>query len=118
MDSLNPRQIAKLTETLEQLLSDLRDQVELALPAASTVVLDQSKVGRLSRMDAMQQQHMADSTMKQAKQRLRLVQKALNKMPDEEYGCCELCEDDIAFARLQVSPEAQLCLKCQSQQEQ
>ena len=66
----------------------------------------------------MQQQHMADSTLKQAKQRLRLVQKALNKMPDEEYGYCELCDDVIVFARLQVSPEAQLCLKCQSQQEQ
>ncbi|MBN4053499.1 TraR/DksA family transcriptional regulator [Haliea sp. AH-315-K21] len=118
MNSLNPEQIATLTAILEQLLSDLREQIELALPAAATVVLDQSKVGRLSRMDAMQQQHMADSTLQHAKKRLKLVQKALNKVPDEDYGYCEHCDEVIAFARLQISPEARLCLKCQSQQEQ
>ncbi len=118
MDSLNDSQIASLTATLEQLLIDLRAQVELASPAASTVILDQSKVGRLSRMDAIQQQHMADSTLQHAKKRLKLVQKALNKMSDVEYGYCELCDGHIAFARLQARPEAQLCLKCQSQQEQ
>jgi DnaK suppressor protein len=118
MDSLNANQIISLTATLEQLLTDLREQVELASPAASTVVLDQSKVGRLSRMDALQQQHMADSTLQQAKKRLKLVQKALNKVSDVDYGYCELCEDLIAFARLKARPEAQLCLRCQSQQEQ
>jgi len=41
MDSLNANQIISLTATLEQLLTDLREQVELASPAASTVVLDQ-----------------------------------------------------------------------------
>lgn len=118
MHSLKPKQITLLRETLKQLLAELLKQEELALPATSTVVLDQSKVGRLSRMDAMQQQHMADSTLQHTKQRLKLVQKALNKIAEEEYGFCELCDEDIDFARLQVSPEAQLCLKCQGQQEQ
>lgn len=118
MDSLNASQIASLTSTLKQLLTDLREQVELASPAASTVILDQSKVGRLSRMDALQQQHMANSTLQQAKKRLKLVQKALNKMSDGDYGYCELCDEVIAFARLQARPEALLCLNCQSQQEQ
>ena len=118
MDNLNLGQITALAVDLEQLSSDLREQIELAKPAASTVVLDQSKVGRISRMDAMQQQHMADSTLQHAKKRLKLVSKALNKMFEDEYGFCELCDEMIAFARLQVNPEAQLCLKCQSQQEQ
>ena len=118
MQNLSPKQIATLTAALELRLSELQEQIELAAPAASTVVLDQSKVGRLSRMDAMQQQHMADSTLQHTKQRLQLVRKALNKIPLEDYGYCELCDEPIAFARLQVSPEAALCLKCQSQQEQ
>lgn len=118
MHSLKPKQITTLRSVLEQLLADLLKQVELALPATSTVVLDQSKVGRLSRMDAMQQQHMADSTLQHTRQRLKLVQKALKKISDEEYGYCELCDENIAYARLQVNPEAQLCLKCQGQQEQ
>ncbi len=118
MDNLNVGQITSLMATLEQLLTDLLKQIELASPATSTVVLDQSKVGRLSRMDALQQQHMANSTLQQAKKRLTLVQKALSKMSAEDYGYCELCDEVIAFARLQARPEAQLCLRCQSQQEQ
>ncbi len=108
MNSLNTSQIAELTTSLEQLKTELKNQVELAQSATSTVVLDQSKVGRLSRVDALQQQHMADSTSQQAKKRLKLVQKALNKMPSEDYGYCELCDELIAFARLQATPEAQL----------
>lgn len=118
MDRLNSSQIAALKTSLERLNTNLKDQVELALPGASTVVLDQSKVGRLSRMDALQQQHMADSTLQQTKKQLKLVQKALNKISENDYGYCELCDEVISFARLQARPEAQLCLSCQSQQEQ
>ena len=118
MDSLTASQISSLTASLKLLLNDLHAQIELASPAASAVILDQSKVGRLSRMDAMQHQHMAESTLLQTKQRLKLVQKALNKLSNEDYGYCELCDELITFARLQARPEAQLCLKCQSQQEQ
>ena len=118
MDSLNTRQITSLTTSLELLKTELENQVKLALPGASTVIRDQSKIGRLSRMDALQQQHMADSTLQQAKQRLALVQKAINKISENDYGYCELCDEVIAFARLQARPEAQLCLSCQSQQEQ
>lgn len=118
MQHLSPQQITKLTAALEQRLSELLKQIELATPAASAVTLDQSKVGRLSRMDALQQQHMASSALQHTKLRLQLVQKALNKILNEDYGYCELCDEAIAFARLQVNPEARLCLKCQSQQEQ
>lgn len=118
MSELSTKQITELNAALEIISSELRLQIELATPATSTVVLDQSKVGRLSRMDAMQQQQMADSTLHQAKRRLKLVIKALKKIPENEYGLCELCDEAITFQRLQASPEVQLCLKCQSQQEQ
>lgn len=118
MNNLNSKQISALTAGLEQLSSDLHEQIELAKPAASSVILDQSKIGRLSRMDAMQQQHMADSTLQHTKEKLKLVTKALNKISEDKYGFCVLCDEIITFARLQVSPEAQLCLRCQSQKEQ
>ncbi len=118
MLTLNNSQLKQLEEQLKQLRTKLSAQIELAKPAAATVTLDQTKVGRLSRMDAMQQQQMADSNLQQTRQRLQLVIKACNKILTEDYGYCELCDEPIAFARLQVNPEAGLCLKCQSQQEQ
>lgn len=118
MAALSDKQIKNLKTLLQQKFSELKAQIELAKPGADTVVLDQSKVGRLSRMDALQQQHMADSTLQQAKRRLTLLQKALLKVDTDAYGLCALCEEEIVFSRLEVSPEAQLCIRCQSQQEQ
>ena len=103
---------------LQQLISELDEQIALAKSGADTVVLDQSKVGRLSRMDALQQQHMADTTLQHAQRRQRLLHKALLKIQNNEYGICELCGEGIGIPRLEVRPEAQLCLRCQSQQEQ
>tara|TARA_R110000772_G_scaffold15324_12_gene44661 strand:+ start:1664 stop:2020 length:357 start_codon:yes stop_codon:yes gene_type:complete len=118
MDALSDKQLRILKTLLQQKVIELEQQIVLAKPGTDTVALDQSKVGRLSRMDALQQQQMADSTLQQAKRRLTLLHRALLKIDTDEYGLCGLCGDEIGFSRLEVRPEAQLCLRCQHQQEQ
>ena len=115
--SLTTSEIQRFAELLTRLQQDLQAQYLLGQAAAAPVVLDQSKVGRLSRMDAMQQQNMAQSNSRQIEQRLRRVARALDKIKTGEYGYCDTCGEDIASARLQVQPEANLCLTCQTQAE-
>ncbi len=117
MQEITSKELKQLEQKLLGLLEDLNQQIELAQPGASTVVLDQSKVGRLSRMDAMQQQNMADSLLKETQKRFSLARKALKKIENGDYSYCESCGEEIGFARLQVKPEALLCLSCQSAQE-
>ena len=76
--------------------------------------LDQTKVGRLSRMDAMQQQSMAQSTMRTIEKRLKLIAAALRRLDEGEYGYCEACDEDITPERLNIQPEAPFCISCQS----
>ncbi len=78
----------------------------------ATVTLDQQSVGRLSRMDAMQRQAMAQATMRRrAAERLR-IKAALDRLEDGEYGYCTDCGEDIARSRLETNPAVALCLSC------
>ena len=117
MTGLTNTQVDMLNAKLISLQEELRAQYETAKPASNTVVLDQSKVGRLSRMDAMQQQKMAQSTLRNLTSRLILINKALEKMCSGDYGYCDECGEAIDPGRLEVQPEAPCCFACQSKQE-
>lgn len=102
---------------LESLRDTLAAQYEAGKSAAGTVTLDQTKVGRLSRMDALQQQNMAQSFQRNIESRLRQVHKVLAKFATGDYGYCDTCGNDIDPGRLEARPEAPCCLECQSRQE-
>ncbi len=85
--------------------------------AAQTVVLDQARVGRLSRMDALQTQAISQETNRRREVELRRIATALQRMADEDYGYCVECGEDIAFRRLEVDPAAPLCIDCANQAE-
>ena len=104
-------------ETLRARLVELVAELSAALHANATsvdpVVLDQSSVGRLSRMDAMQQQAMAKATRERARLRLGQCNVALSAFDRDEYGLCRKCEEPIGYRRLSAKPEAPFCLGCQ-----
>ena len=117
MSALSAAQLQHFTERLNSLREELASQYAGGESAADTVTLDQTKVGRLSRMDALQQQNMARSTQRNIAERLRLVHAALAKIDSGDYGWCDECGNEIDAARLEVQPEAPCCFACQSKQE-
>lgn len=95
----------------------LRAEDASAADARATVELDQASVGRLSRMDAMQQQQMALAEQRRRKQTLQRIEAALRRIEDGSYGECTECGAPIAEARLRMDPAISLCLDCASQRE-
>ena len=83
--------------------------------AAGTVTLDQSKVGRLSRMDALQAQQMAQETARRRQIQLQQIDSALRRIDAGDYGLCFLCGDDINPARLKIDPACTRCTGCMEQ---
>ncbi len=104
------------TDQIRQTLKALRDELtasdEQASNNAETVELDQAKVGRLSRMDALQMQAMAAENLRRRQIQLRRIDAALNRLDRGEYGLCRECELDIAPGRLEADPAALLCIDC------
>ncbi len=96
----------------------LRGQLEMLIRdetgATATVELDQSTQGRLSRMDAIQAQKMAQAQRRRAVQRLERVNGVLNSRddPDLDFGHCRVCEEPISYRRLKAQPDAIFCVDC------
>jgi len=103
---------------LQQLEQELMEFLGLSSESSQAVELDQARMGRVSRGDAMQQQAMVSAAHKRDQKRLVAVRKALKRVVSDDYGFCLECGEDINVKRLDIAPETELCLECQSIQEQ
>ena len=91
---------------------ELEEQSELSKEARDVVELDQQAVGRLSRMDAMQQQAMAEAQERIRNLDLTRIDMAIRRLADDEYGYCVDCDEEIPDARLAIDPMAERCVNC------
>lgn len=80
--------------------------------AVQPVALDQTSVGRLSRMDAMQVQAMALETERRRGIELTRIDAALQRIADDEFGYCRQCGEDIPAKRLEADPTTTVCVAC------
>ncbi len=80
--------------------------------AEQVVELDQTRVGRLSRMDAMQAQAMSRETGRRRRKYIVKIDAALKRLDVGEYGECFECGEDINPLRLRADPTATLCISC------
>lgn len=99
------------------LRAELEAVAESGAAASEVVELDQAKVGRLSRMDAMQAQAMARASRERREQTLRRIEAALRRIDDGEFGDCRACDKPINPKRLEFDPTVELCIECASKAE-
>jgi DnaK suppressor protein len=107
-----------MRDKLLKLREELQAIAESADESAAVVELDQTKVGRLSRMDAMQAQAMAKASGARREQMLRQIEAALKRIDNDEYGYCRDCDEPINPKRLEFDPTSVLCIDCASKLEQ
>ncbi|OUS06139.1 hypothetical protein A9Q96_10275 [Rhodobacterales bacterium 52_120_T64] len=97
---------------LKTRLIELQSQDITNADSRDTVVLDQSSVGRLSRMDALQQQAMSKATRQNRIVEIHAIKNALLRLEEGEYGYCEDCGEDIPAKRLELAPTSVRCVNC------
>ena len=104
------------SEHYRQLLLERRSELEAisqsSKQATKTVALDQTRVGRLSRMDALQQQAMARESERRRLLDLDKITAALARLDAGDFGWCLRCDEEIAPARMDIDPTSTLCVKC------
>ncbi len=99
-------------EQLLQLKDELEAVSDVSDEAARPVQLDQAMVGRLSRMDAMQAQSMAQEAVRRRKEQLIRIEGALRRLESGEFGLCFVCDEEISLERLQFDPTTTRCVGC------
>lgn len=78
------------------------------------VMLDQSRVGRLARMDAMQVQAMAEAQDRRRRVERYRVKEALDRLERGDWGICTGCGETIGSKRLAFDPTIETCIRCAS----
>ena len=96
----------------------IKEKDELKLLSLKTkdsrapVILDQQSVGRLSRMDAIQQQNMNLATETNRKQKIMKIENALKRIDIGTFGICISCSEQISEKRLSIDPTVLKCIDC------
>lgn len=96
---------------LTSLQQEIEDGLDSNTQETEIVELD-TAIGRLSRMDAMQNQQMALELKRRQEVRLQRVKNALKNIDRGKYGICGKCRKPIDESRLDVQPDAVMCIRC------
>jgi DnaK suppressor protein len=105
-------QLESLREQLLRQRDELASQDETSREDTEPVELDQARVGRLSRMDAMQAQAMAQEAERRRQRHLEAIGGALRRIETGDYGVCFACGEEIDLRRLQADPTNTRCIRC------
>lgn len=102
-------------DALEQRAADTRRALDEG--TEGDVTLDQTRVGRLSRMDALASQALAQAAQRRRGGTLKALEAALARLASGQFGYCLSCDEPIALARLWHNPAVTLCLSCAAEAE-
>jgi len=112
-DDLQPL-IDRLLPKMRAELADLKASSAQTSSDRKPVELDQQSVGRLSRMDAMQQQAMAAAQEARRHGRVRALEAAIARLDSGDFGWCADCGEFIGEKRLELDPVIMKCRDCAS----
>ena len=104
------------TDAIRQQLLGLRTELQALeaeyKSAEAPIELDQARVGRLSRMDAMQAQQMAQENSRRRQHQLLKIEDALRRIESGDFGYCFICGEEIGARRLEFDPANTRCMEC------
>lgn len=101
----------QIKEKIIAKISEIEEEIKQLEESAKPISPD-SAYGRISRVDAMNNQAITESTLNDKRTEIQRYKYTLNRIDTEEYGKCAKCGNDINFKRLLSIPYANLCISC------
>ncbi|MBS3771513.1 MAG: TraR/DksA C4-type zinc finger protein [Bacteroidales bacterium] len=89
---------------VEKRIENLKDLTKPIAP--------ENSIGRVSRMDAINNKSINDAALRTAENKLKNIEEALGKTHHKDFGKCRRCGQPIPMGRLAVMPESVLCMRC------
>ncbi|KAA3642444.1 MAG: conjugal transfer protein TraR [Bacteroidetes bacterium] len=97
----------KIIATIQILKADIEALKELVRPIAP-----ENAIGRISRMDAINNKSINEAALRKASLRYAALKEALQKIDDADFGICANCRHVIPIGRLLLRPQSRSCVKC------
>jgi DnaK suppressor protein len=113
-DYLDSGDRAALARHLNETLADLEAEIT-ALEERTRPVAPDRAIGRLSRLEAINERSVGEASLRSARLRAQRIRGALAHMEDDAFGLCAECAEAIPLARLRSVPGTRLCVRCAEQ---
>lgn len=97
----------KLLNEIEVTQHKITEYTELCKPIAP-----ENAIGRISRMDAINNKSVVEAALRESKQKLLDLEKIINKSNNKDFGMCIICKLEIPYGRLMIRPNSQKCVNC------
>jgi len=111
MPSLTKEEKSDIKKTIEQDLITLKEQIRVLEEKVKPIAPDCS-LGRLTRLEAMGEQHVNNKILDESKLRLSRLTNALLRLDKPMFGICIECEEPIGIGRMSIRPESVRCVEC------
>lgn len=98
---------SKITTKIKIVAQDIKYLEEATKPIAP-----ENSIGRVSRMDAINNKSVAEDSLRNALDKYGKLKNALNNIDDKDFGICQKCKEAINFKRIAFMPEILRCMKC------
>lgn len=108
---MNQEERKHLAAKMKRKLERLEDQIS-HLQEQTKPIAPENAIGRVSRMDAINNKSVNEATLRQALARREGIRTALERIDDPEFGNCERCGEAIPMGRLLLMPESPRCVRC------
>ena len=98
-----------IKEEIDQTLKSITNLKELTKPIAP-----ENAIGRVSRMDAINNKSVNEAALSKAKQKLKNLEITLSNINEPDFGICAKCNNGIPIGRIMLMPHSRFCVNCAS----
>jgi DnaK suppressor protein len=98
---------AKVLAEIDKTEKSIADYKELTKP-----ISPENAIGRISRMDAINNKSVTEAALRQAESKLKNLQLVLENMEDQDFGLCQKCQKPIPIGRILLMPQSRFCVNC------
>ncbi|MDT8402725.1 MAG: TraR/DksA C4-type zinc finger protein [Bacteroidales bacterium] len=111
---MTDKEKTELVTIIEEEMVRVRKKI-MELEEFTQPVAPDNAIGRISRMDAINNKSIYDASISNSRNRLAQLENILKMKDDSSFGVCIKCHQSIPFERLRIRPEIRLCAGCLSQ---
>ena len=108
---MEKKQKSEILQKIKQEILETQDKIRQYQELSNPISPDNA-IGRVSRMDAINNKSLVEAALRESKQKLSELEIAKNHIKTNYFGICEICKHKIPFGRIMLRPQSRKCVKC------
>ena len=108
---MNPKELKDIELLIREEIQNTQKSIE-HLKELTKPIAPENAIGRVSRMDAINNKSVNEAALKKTQQKLKNLQITLSNLHEPDFGQCARCKNPIPIGRIMLMPHSRFCVQC------